>query len=123
MRRRVTEEEVNLTSFLSRRIAQPRITYAFEMAKQRDKSPEPTLITVQRPSRQQDSSTSSGSGSESSDDEYVVEALLKRRVGVDGDYEIMVKWEGYDGTDEATTWEPEEVKQLGPSSTRPFVAD
>ncbi|ORY89455.1 hypothetical protein BCR35DRAFT_300644 [Leucosporidium creatinivorum] len=70
----------------------------------RQRSPDPSLVTLQRASTSLDSASSSDSDEE---DTYVVEAVLKRRVGADGDWEYLVKWEGYSG-DEATTWEPEE---------------
>lgn len=89
-------------------------------------SPEPHLVTLQRasadPSARARSGSHSSSSSSSSDgsgdeDTYVVESILRRRVAADGEYEYLVKWEGYEG-DEATTWEPEEVSKGGKTSPR-----
>lgn len=66
------------------------------------------LVTLQRASGSADSGSSSDS---EEDDTYIVEAVLEQRVGAEGDYGYLLKWEGYSG-DEATTWEPEEVSRL-----------
>lgn len=74
----------------------------------KQKSPEPTLVTL----KQRSESSGSSSSESGSEEEYVVEAILKRRVGVDGDFDYLLKWEGYDGTAEQETWEPLEVSCL-----------
>lgn len=79
------------------------------MARQR--SVEPALITVQRASADETSSLT-GSSDEDEGPEYVVEAILKRRITADGDVEYQIKWEGYEGTSEETSWEPEEASCL-----------
>lgn len=40
------------------------------------------------------------------DEEYVVEKIADKRVGKEGKFEYLLKWKGYD--DSENTWEPEE---------------